>query len=77
MGGDSEAHALDILESLRSKNIAAEIGYSGNAKKRLERANKSGAAFAVLVGEGVKLKNLSTGEQTDVTAESLPGLLTA
>ena len=75
MGGDSEAQALEVLKILRAQNIAAEIGYSGNAKKRLERANKSGAAFAVLVGADIKLKNLTTGEQRDVTAEALPGLL--
>jgi histidyl-tRNA synthetase len=77
MGGDSEVQAINILNTLRARNIAAEIGYSGNAKKRLERANKSGAAFAVLVGEDIKLKNLTTGEQSDVTAETLPGLLQA
>jgi histidyl-tRNA synthetase len=75
MGGDSEAQALEVLKILRAQNIAAEIGYSGNAKKRLERANKSGAAFAVLVGADIKLKNLTTGEQRDVTAEALPELL--
>jgi histidyl-tRNA synthetase len=77
MSGDSEARALEILKSLRAQNIAAEIGYSGNAKKRLERANKSGAAFAVLVGEDIKLKNLTTGEQQDVTVDALPGSLRA
>jgi len=77
MGGDSEGAALEILNLLRSHNVAAEIGYSGNAKKRLERANKSGASFAVLVGEDIKLKNLASGEQVDVTADALPGLLTA
>ncbi len=75
MGNDCEARAVEILNLLRAQNIAAEIGYSGNAKKRLERANKSGAAFAVLVGEDVKLKNLASGEQHDVTPETLPGLL--
>ena len=75
MGADCEAVALQILNTLRQENIPAEIGYSGNAKKRLERANKSGAVFAVLVGEDVKLKNLASGEQQDVTAEALPELL--
>jgi histidyl-tRNA synthetase len=75
MGGDSESQALAILKSLRTAGIAAETGYSGNAKKRLERANKSGAAFAVLVGEGIKLKNLITGEQQDVAPENLTALL--
>jgi len=77
MAGDCEAKALEILAQLRAQNIAAEIAYSGNAKKRLERANKSGAVFAVLVGEDIKLKNLASGEQHDVTAEALPGLLRA
>ncbi len=77
MGAESEGRAIGILNLLRGQNIAAEIGYSGNVKKRLERANKSGAAFAVLVGEDVKLKNLASGEQADVAAEALPGLLRA
>ena len=71
MGGESEAPALDILNSLRAANIAAEIGYSGNAKKRLERANKSGASYAVLVGAEIKLKNLTDGTQDDVTPATL------
>ncbi|EKN00844.1 histidine--tRNA ligase [Acidocella sp. MX-AZ02] len=71
MGSESEAPALDILNSLRAANIAAEIGYSGNAKKRLERANKSGAAYAVLVGAEIKLKNLTDGTQDDVTPATL------
>lgn len=77
MGADSEGAALEILNLLRSHNIAAEIGYSGNAKKRLERANKSGAAFAVLAGDGIKLKNLADGSQEDVTAETLLARLSA
>ena len=77
MGADAEADALSILNLLRSKNIAAEIGYSGNAKKRLERANKSGAGFAVLVGSDLKLKNLTDGAQDDVTPETLVERLSA
>jgi histidyl-tRNA synthetase len=75
MGGECEARSLEILKSLREAGIAAEISYSGNAKKRLERANKSGAAFAVLVGEDVKLKNLASGEQVDIAADDLVRLL--
>lgn len=71
MGTDAEADALKLLNLLRNNNIPAEIGYTGNAKKRLERANKSGAAFAVLVGGDIKLKNLTDGTQEDITAETL------
>lgn len=77
MGVDAESRAVDILNLLRARNIAAEIGYSGNAKKRLERANKSGAAFAVLVSSDIKLKNLTDGSQEDLTAETLVRRLSA
>ena len=69
------AAALDVLKFLRAAGVAAETAYSGNAKKRLERANKSGAAFAVLVGEDIKLKNLNHGTQQDVALADLPSLL--
>ena len=75
MGENFEASALDVLKILRESGVAAEMAYAGNAKKRLERANKSGARFAVLVGEDIKLKNLGDGSQIDVTLEGLPGLL--
>jgi histidyl-tRNA synthetase len=75
MDENAEITALEILKSLRQSGIAAEIGYSGNAKKRLERANKSGADFAVLVGEDVKLKNLADGSQREVTIAELMEVL--
>ena len=75
MGENFEASALDVLKILRESGVAAEMAYAGNAKKRLERANKSGARFAVLVGEDIKLKNLGDGSQVDVILEDLPGLL--
>ena len=77
MHEEYHATALNILKSLRDIGIAAEIAYAGNAKKRLERANKSGAKFAVLVGEEIKLKNLSEGTQQDVLFSDLPGLLSS
>ena len=77
MGENSEASALNVLKLLRVSGVAAEMAYSGNAKRRLERANKSGARFAVLVGEDIKLKNLGDGSQIDVILEDLPGLLRA
>jgi histidyl-tRNA synthetase len=74
---NEEAHgtALNILKSLRDIGIPAEIAYAGNAKKRLERANKSGAKFAILVSEDIKLKNLEDGSQQDVLFSDLPGFL--
>lgn len=71
MGAEFEKQALNLLTHLRAQNIPAEIGYSGNVKKRLERANKNGARFVVLVGEDIQLKNLTDGTQEAVTPDSL------
>jgi len=75
MGEAHEPAALAVLTGLRAANIAAETAYAGNAKRRLERAGKSGARFAVLVGDDIKLKNLADGTQQDATLATLPQLL--
>ncbi|OYV40858.1 MAG: histidine--tRNA ligase [Rhodospirillales bacterium 20-64-7] len=76
MQPEFEAKSLQVLKTLRDQNIAAEIGYAGNAKKRLERANKSGAAYAVLVGAELQLKSLADGSQREVTLDTLAAGLT-
>ncbi len=70
----AEAAALLVVKALRDAGVAAETAYQGNAKRRLERAAKSGAAHAVLVhaaAEMVKLKTLSDGTQTECSVEDL------
>lgn len=71
MTNESETRALEVLNALRNNNIAAETGYTGNVKKRLERANKSGADMAILVGDDIQLKNLTDGTQEQITLETL------
>jgi histidyl-tRNA synthetase len=50
--------------------VAVDIGYRGNMKKRMSRANESGARYAVIVGENelsagrALVRNLQTGTQT-------------
>ncbi len=45
-----EGAALGALQALRRAGIRAEMGYRGNFRRRLERANKIGAKVAVIVG---------------------------
>jgi histidyl-tRNA synthetase len=71
MGEEYEASALRILHLLRNAGVAAEIGYQGNAKKRLERANKSRTDFALLVDRELKLKRLDQGTQDIVTLDDV------
>jgi len=79
----SERFAIAVLMELRDSGVSAEIAYKGNLKRRLQRANKIGAKFAVFADiqrfiqreqdEGVALgvKNLETGEQREMTVHEL------
>jgi histidyl-tRNA synthetase len=75
MNEENVEAALIILNSLRIAGIAAEIAYQGNAKKRLERASKSHAGFALFVDRELKLKDLNLGTQDHVTIEDVVGRL--
>jgi histidyl-tRNA synthetase len=72
VGDAAEPVALDVLLALRQAGVRAEIGYRGTLKRRMERANKSGARAAVILGEAeiargvAQVKDLSTGEQAEV-----------
>ncbi len=68
------ALAFEVAQYLRQNGVACDIGYRGNVKKLMERANKIGAEFALFViqksGPGIEftqvnLKNLISGEQVD------------
>jgi histidyl-tRNA synthetase len=75
LGDRAEAAGQRLLADLRRRGIAADMAYRGNMKKRMSRANDTGAAYAVIIGDNeidrgeVQLKELSTGEQTSVAFE--------
>ncbi len=76
-----EGAALGVLQALRRAGIRAEMGYKGNLRRRMERANRIGACAAVIIGNAeaergtAQLRNLATGEQAEVTLAELPGRL--
>jgi histidyl-tRNA synthetase len=71
MGGDG-VEALRVAQRLRNAGFSVEMGYSGNMKKRLNRANKLGARAAVILGDdelarqAVAVRDLDSGEQEEV-----------
>ncbi len=78
MGGQAEeAAAIEALQSLRQAGIAAEMAYRGNAKRRMERANKIGARAAVIIGgdeltKGVaQVRDLAGGGQQEIALDQL------
>jgi histidyl-tRNA synthetase len=78
VGEAGEAAALKLAETLRRSGVPVDHGYSGNVGKRMKRANKLGARFAILLGEdelkrGVAtLRDLDAGSQEEVPLAELP-----
>ena len=77
MSEAAEAEAWKLVHILRAEQVATDIAYKGNAKKRFERANKVGAPFAVIIGDDelasgtATLKDLETGAQEKLSREQV------
>ena len=69
LGESTETEAWKLAQALRAAGVRTEIAYKGNVKKRMEKAGKLGAAFALILGDDelaageVSVKNLTTGDQ--------------
>ncbi len=78
-----DTRAIEVLQDLRRNGLRAEIGYSGNLKRRLARANKVGARFGIFIeapnphdaDQEVIVRDLVDGAQTKVPASQLHGFL--
>jgi histidyl-tRNA synthetase len=76
-GEDAAIPALKLAEELRGAGFVVELGYSGNMRKRLQRADKAHARAAVILGEtelargAAVLRDLDKGEQEEVTLAEL------
>ena len=76
-GNDAEIEAFAVAQALRGEGFTADVGFSGNLKKRLARANKAGAVAAVILGpdelkkQAATVRDMESGEQTEVPLSSL------
>ncbi|MBL6931343.1 MAG: histidine--tRNA ligase [Rhodospirillales bacterium] len=77
LGEEAQLKALALTQQLRHSGFCIELGYSGNMKKRMKRANNVNAIAAVILGEdeltkGVAtVRNMETGDQLEVPLASL------
>jgi histidyl-tRNA synthetase len=77
MGAAAERQGLLIAQTLRQAGFAVDMGYSGNLKKRMRRANKAGARAAVILGDdelarhSATVRDLESGEQELVSLSAL------
>lgn len=77
LGDACEKKAIEIAQQLRKAGFCIDLGYSGNMKKRMNRANKAGAVAVVILGDdelgqGVAtVRDMETGDQTPVGLDHL------
>jgi histidyl-tRNA synthetase len=77
LGERAELAAEGIVAGLRREGVASDMAYRGNMKKRMSRANASGASYALIIGDDeldrgeAQLKTLQTGEQRAVSLDLL------
>jgi histidyl-tRNA synthetase len=77
LGAAAEEAATGIAATLRRAGIACEMAYRGNMKRRMQKADSSGARFAIIIGDDelgrgeAAVKDLVSGEQRAVKIEAL------
>ncbi|ARR54257.1 histidine--tRNA ligase [Rhizorhabdus wittichii DC-6] len=77
MGEGAQAFAARALADLRRAGIAADMAYKGNMKRRMQKADASGARYAVIIGDDevargeVSLKDMAGQTQAPVAIDGL------
>jgi histidyl-tRNA synthetase len=77
LGDEAEKRALVMAHDLRRQGHVIELGYRGNLKRRMQRANKVNASHAVIMGDDemargiVTLRDLDSGEQAELSIDSV------
>ena len=83
IGDAGEKAAAQVAQDLRQAGFTVELNYRGGLERGLKRADKIGAAAAVFLGDdelardGVTVRNLDDGSQSDVTLAGLKDHLAA
>ncbi|MET0308306.1 MAG: histidine--tRNA ligase [Sphingomonas sp.] len=69
VGEEAERYCTGLVALLRRKGAFADMGFRGNLKKRMQRADAAGASYAVIVGSEelavgeITIRSLKSGEQ--------------
>ena len=69
VGEEAEQFCVSLLSVLRRKGLSSEMAYRGNLKRRMQRADSSGAEAVIIVGDEelanreVTVRDLKSGEQ--------------
>lgn len=78
LGNEAKAKSYQIVNNLRNKGIIVETDYMGRSvKAQMKYANKIGTKRTVIIGENeinsnsVNIKDMETGEQTQIALDKL------
>ncbi|GAB5470623.1 MAG: histidine--tRNA ligase [Rhodospirillales bacterium] len=77
IGAEAEARATLLAETLRREGFAVDLGFSGNLKKRMRRADRLGARAALILGDAelaqqaIVLRDLDSGQQKTIELKAL------
>jgi len=83
IGEAAEAVARKLLNRFRNAGIAADMAFRGNMKRRMQRADASGARYALIIGDteaeagAAQMKDMISGEQRSVAFDGLVEALKA
>ena len=83
LGKEARAKAYQLVNELRMSGIVVETDYMDRSvKAQMKYANKLGAKHTVILGENelnsnaAKIKNMETGEQTEVALDAIAAYFT-
>lgn len=79
---EARVPALKLASALRSEGVSCDLDYGDrSAKGQFKQADRSGAAFAVIIGEdelrdgACKVRDMASGEETTASLSDARGLL--
>lgn len=83
LGKEARAKAYQLVNDLRMEGVVVETDYMDRSvKAQMKYANKLGAKHTVILGENelnsnaAKIKNMETGEQTEVALDAIAAYFT-
>ena len=81
LGAEAKAKAYKLVNEIRSHGLIVETDYMDRSvKAQMKYANKIGAKKVVIIGAdelekgAANVKDMATGEQTEVSLADLPSL---
>ena len=81
MVAEANELAAKLCYQCRQNGYVADMAFRGNMKKRLQKADKQNARFAIIIGEDelksgkLSVRDLDTGIQASIKADGLPAFL--